>query len=434
MGVAEFHRRPPTMAIRRGCVRALATVAGVALIASGVAAGAQYQAVDLYAMHPPAGLQDAAPHSAFAGQVVGRASVPTEPEANPPPPHAVLWTPDGRAVDLTLEGFDATTVVGTNGTRQFGWGTMGRPGFFPVSTPVVWSGSAASATFLSKQGFASARVGGGGGDGQFVGSGEVQSPGSHRALLWNDLTAQPVDLTPENLGFVHHFASGAGGGQQVGYAQGFDDGNNAYYHALLWSGSAASAVDLHPTHLAGITNSEAVATDGQQQVGNGGPDLSFGHALLWSGSGDSAVILTPPGFVRSTAFGVRDGKQVGFAREQAFGIDGDHAMLWSGAADSAIDLHLLLPDGYTSSRAYGIDHAGHVFGVAFHAAEQRYHAIEWAPVPEPASLALLMSGGFALLARRRRRAMRTQAHAATWARAGRVYRGSRDASSWSFNG
>ena len=396
MRVAELiARRRMGAAQARGV--GLAALVACLLAVSNVSTGAQYQAVELYVMQTPAGLQEAAPQGAFAGQVVGRASEPPEPEATPPAPHALLWNPNGTAVDLTLGGFDATTVAGTDGTRQFGSASVGR--YSPASTPVVWSGSAASATFLNKQGFASASVAGIGG-GQLVGSGTVQNPGPSRALLWNSLSAQPVDLTPAHLGFVHHQAIGAGGEKQVGSAQGFDATNNAYVHALLWAGSAASAVDLHPAHLSGITNSEAVATDGQQHVGNGGADLSFGHALLWRGTADTAVILTPAGYAKSRAYGVRSGKQVGFAREQPMGVDGDHAMLWSGSAASAIDLHFLLPNGYASSRAYAIDDAGHVFGAAFHAGDDKWHAIKWVSVPEPGSMAVILSSGLGLLAGR----------------------------------
>src|SRR3712207_682522 len=99
-------------------VRVVAILVTLVPGASNGAVGAQYRAVDLYVMQAPAGLQEAVPRSAFAGQVVGRASAPTAPEANPPPPHAVLWKQDGSAADLTLNGFDATTVTGTDGTRQ----------------------------------------------------------------------------------------------------------------------------------------------------------------------------------------------------------------------------------------------------------------------------------------------------------------------------
>src|SRR3954466_5885713 len=55
-------------------------------------------------------------------------------------------------------------------------------------------------------------------------------------------------------------------------------------------------------------------------------------------------------------------------------------MLWNGTAASAVDLHFLLPNSFAYSRAYSIDDAGHVFGVAFNGSEQQWHAVEWIPV------------------------------------------------------
>ncbi len=185
-------------------------------------------------------------------------------------------------------------------------------------------------------------------------------------------------LSPTNLvGFEHYFANDTSGTQQVGSAYGFDASHNSYSHALLWTGSAASAVDLHPTNLPGIVSSEALATDGLQQVGWGAPYLTPGHAFLWSGTANSVVDLNPPGFYGSDAYGVRNGKQVGYA----LATDGtdyhQHALLWTGTAASAVDLHLLLPSSFESSRAYSIDDAGDVFGVAFNSSG--IHAIEWIP-------------------------------------------------------
>jgi hypothetical protein len=351
--------------------------AGAALLVlladCGSVAGAHYTAVDLYPLQPPIGLAESYAYTAFSGQVVGIASDTSDPDAYPtPPPHAVLWNQNGSAVDLTLNGFNATAVSSTDGIHQFGSATTATYN----STPVVWSGSAASATFLSKQGFASAQLAGGSG-GQFVGSGEVQTLGSGHALLWNSLTANPIDLNPTNL--IDSYAFGASGTQQVGH--GF--GSN-FEHALLWTGSAASAVDLHPTNLP-ITFSTAAATDGQHQVGQGwgldpagNRDWAHGHALLWSGSATSAVDLNPPGFYASNAYGVRNGKQIGDGVTTNNEL---HALLWSGTAASVVDLHLLLPNSFGSSTAYSIDDAGDVFGVGFNYTDGQYHAVEWLPTP-----------------------------------------------------
>jgi hypothetical protein len=262
------------------------------------------------------------------------------------------------------------------------------------------------------------------------------------AMLWNGsagsvVDLHPVDLRPAGLAkWPYSFATGAGGGQQVGFA-----GNGDIAHAMLWKGTAASAIDLNPGGL-GIHDSHAVATDGIHQVGagnrQGGPEL----ALLWDGDADSAVSLNPtrlPGFDSSAAYGVSGNQQVGEAldsvnfRDHAMlwtgsaasavdlhpvgyntslaqatnGVrqvgqgDHSHALLWSGTADSVVDLHALLPDGWSYSNATAIDAQGNAFGVARDPARND-HAVMWTPlVPEPASIVVLIAST-GLLGRRRR--------------------------------
>jgi hypothetical protein len=371
--------------VRPRLVRALATAAGLAAVAAFAppARAAAYTAVDRYPMPVPAGFEDIS-NSAAAGQVVQTIHDPSAP--SPSPTYALLWRPNGSSVSLHPDGFTRSYANGTDGLHQFGMVYSDGPGGTQVRTPVVWSGSAASASLLPRSGFNGAEVQGIGG-GRFVGSGNVAASQVNHALLWNSLSTGPVDLHPTNLsGFSHSSAHDASAAQQVGSGR-LTTGAD---HALLWSGSADSAVDLNP---ANITDSIALATDGHQQVGIGqrltDPSPHPAHAMLWSGSAESAVDLHPPGFEYSSsyAYAVRNGTQVGVGLP-IFGIA--DALLWRGTADSVVNLHSLLPEGFNVSTATAIDDAGHVFGVAFNIAEQQWHAIEWVPVPEPASLGLLL--------------------------------------------
>ena len=229
--------------------------------------------------------------------------------------------------------------------------------------------------------------------GQFVGTGNTIEHGltGTRALLWNSLTATVIDITPTNLvGFYSCIANGTSGTQQVGSGFTGADGS-ARTHALLWTGSADSAVDLSPSILAGYYGSSAVATDGLQQVGAAEVQgTSFTHALLWSGTAASVVDLNPSGFGGSVAAAVANGKQVGYGHVAQDNDVPWNALLWSGTAGSAVNLHQFLTAEFNASRAYGIDDAGHVFGVAFNSSQQQWHAIEWVPVPEPTTLGLLL--------------------------------------------
>jgi hypothetical protein len=100
------------------------------------------------------------------------------------------------------------------------------------------------------------------------------------------------------------------------------------------------------------------------------------------------------GFQVSTAYSTNGINQVGFATGNGIG---GHAILWSGTADSAIDLNSLLPFQSGSSTAYTIDAQGNIWGIA-NDMQGNLHAVEWSPVPEPATCALFAAGALGLLA------------------------------------
>ncbi|MGD0461594.1 MAG: PEP-CTERM sorting domain-containing protein [Tepidisphaeraceae bacterium] len=131
--------------------------------------------------------------------------------------------------------------------------------------------------------------------------------------------------------------------------------------AFLWNGTAASAVDLAPTNLSGFTSSVAYGTNGVQQVG--------------------------------------DAVHAATTYPQAF--------LWSGSGATAVDLHTSLPASgvWTDSIADTIDTSGNAYGIAdgtFGGVSGTF-AVEWSPVPEPATESLLLIGGAGILLLRRRK-------------------------------
>jgi hypothetical protein len=68
-----------------------------------------------------------------------------------------------------------------------------------------------------------------------------------------------------------------------------------------------------------------------------------------------------------------------------------HARLWKGTADSAVDLHDLLPPGFTNSTAYSIDAAGNIYGLASDS-NGVSHAVEW--LTQSADLANISTRAF----------------------------------------
>ncbi len=207
-------------------------------------------------------------------------------------------------------------------------------------------------------------------DGKIAGGGKTG--GNYHALLWSGTSGSYVDLNPS--GFSGSGAYGASGGQQVGYGKSTATGGN--FHALLWTETAASCVDLNPS---GFSYSWANGVSGSQQVGEGSGTAIGGnfHALIWSGTAGSYVDLNPSGFSYSRAYGVSGGQQVGYGYGTATGNE-THALLWSGTAESCVDLHKLLPAGYVTSEALGIDSSGNIVGGVY-TSDNHTHAVMWVP-------------------------------------------------------
>ena len=172
-------------------------------------------------------------------------------------------------------------------------------------------------------------------------------------------------------------------------------------------GTAASAVDLNPTDLGGITDSEAWSTNGNQEAGWGlGPGTgNIKHAVLWTGSAASAVDLNPTNLGISFSFALFTNgiMQTGYGIGAGTGGGGD-AIVWSGTSASAVDLELFLPatDTWSGSEGFSVDSAGDVYGNAADVNGKGF-AVEWSPVPEPASGSIMLIGSTGILMRRRRR-------------------------------
>ncbi|HEX4415735.1 MAG TPA: PEP-CTERM sorting domain-containing protein [Lacipirellulaceae bacterium] len=208
------------------------------------------------------------------------------------------------------------------------------------------------------------------------------SPG---ALLWNGAANTYVSLNPGPD--WTSFANAVDGSHQVGSGQ--PSGSNE--HALLWNGTAASYVDLHPD---GFADSLARGVSGNTQVGSGLPNSNIGsggiHALLWHGTAASAVDLSSAAYFLSEALGVGGNLQVGYGSGSTTGGN-NHALVWQGTAASVVDLHSFLGPEFVSSVAEGVDASGRIVGYAITTDSSAY-AVEWTPVPEPATCMLAVIG------------------------------------------
>ncbi len=373
------------------CVVAVMTAVSVAAVAAGVT----YQFVDL-GMGPP-GYNVAEARGVGDRLQVGFA----QSEVNPAlADHALLWSGSAASlIDLNPAGFTGSYAYAVSQGQQVGSGWIG-----PVGDPtsslhaLLWYGSADSCVDLTP---GASRAVATSTDGHQQGGYGASPSWNNRwhALLWSGSAASVTDLNPD--GYAWSGISGMGGGQQVGEG----GSSSSVQHALLWTGTPSSIVDLHPA--SGFSGTYAWDTDGQQQVGTGYSQTGE-RALVWSGSAQSVVDLTPSGFASARAYGVAGGYQVGAGPKTVMGPS--HALLWAGSPDNYVDLQTFVPSDFAGSVAYAIDAEGLVVGDAWRLVPGQVdqygqplheeHAVMWVPVPEPATLSLLVLGGL-LFARRR---------------------------------
>ena len=306
---------------------------GFVLIASGFTAQAQWTVTVLH----PEGAAFSECHAADGENQAGRAAVGGLYRAG-------LWRGTAASwVDLNPEHATQSWATTVSDGRQAGWAEVGG-----IRRASLWNGSAESWVDLHQAGWTVSVIFGAGG-GQQVG---YVSDDEGRASLWSGTAASWVDLSPGITDLEYSEAHATDGKQQVGFY--FDEATQRD-HACVWSGTGTSMVDLHPF---GSLGSIALAVSDGQQAGFVYVSGYNEHATLWSGTAASRVDLNPVGAIASMVYGMSAGQQVGWAW-----VDGVvRASLWSGTADSWEDLHQVLPDEFTRSRARAISNDGvHVY-------------------------------------------------------------------------
>lgn len=307
---------------------------------------------------------------------------------------ATIWSGAG-ATDLHpsfLDGASArSTISGYGGDLQVGSGagtsTVNR------NVPIVWRGTAASATvltipFVNYSGQALATDGK-----QIVGSAiglnrDGTTLSTYHAIVWNATTGAGIDLGDGGNGAQ---ALAVSGGVQVGYIV------KSLQEAALWRGTKA-VTSLNPT---GAVTSCAQGTDGVRQVGFAGYDIRvrveafkgqktarFTYATVWNGTAASAVNIHPYAsnadgtpFAHSYATSVSGSYIAGYAADASkIGTPAYYrAIVWD-ASFQATDLSAFLPAGFVGSQALSVDSQGNIAGVMTKADGTR-HAVLWMPNP-----------------------------------------------------
>lgn len=209
--------------------------------------------------------------------------------------------------------------------------------------------------------------------GRIVGAGQGERTGHRRqALLW--IEAHPecaYSLHPEFLlgAEGHSHAQSVEESWVVGHGRGAATGGSD--RALLWQDvGPADVVSLHPSALLGTEAISYATGISQQQVvgyGRGSATQRRVEALCWSDPDpEAAHSLHPTELLGSQgsswAVGVCESWIVGYGRSPHSRYE-HQALLWlSARPESAVNLHLAVPEGARSSRAYAVSPEGIVVG------------------------------------------------------------------------
>jgi hypothetical protein len=292
-----------------------------------------------------------------------------------------LWNaPDYTFVSLNSPKYTFEEVWGVGGGKQVGYGVT------DAAHALMWSGSAGSVVDLHPESFAGSLAHGTDGISQ-VGSGVIlEGSTDPLALLWRGTAESAVVLHPN--GFELSVAEGVWGDIQVGAAV---NGPGGVGGPVMWHGTAESMQFLPIPK--GHSPGGARAIKGDQIVGSSTGERV--HALLWGTDGKSLTDLTPKGW-GALAIDTNGSQQVGYGATTG----DERALAWSGTAETMVDLHALLPKGFVTSHAFGIDDNGVIAGWGVQPGVGNVPLI-WTPVPEPATVVVLAAGLFTLLALRR---------------------------------
>lgn len=328
----------------------------LALFASAGACSAagQYVAVNV---HPP-GYVHSELRGAYGGRQTGYAYRHDY--------RAMVWSgTSASAVSLHPSDSTESTASGIYAARQGGYRAAG---FQAASHATIWSDTGGfqdihPVDYLASGLYAMT-------DDAQVGTVVRRGPGqTERAGLWYGSGSSFVDLHPA-AGYWRSTAYAVDGAFQYGTAA----PTGHIERAVRWSGTAESMIELHPE---GYDRSYIFDAQGGQQVGSAFHTQSFQtRAILWHGVPGSHVNLTPPGYTIASALGVANNVQAGYVG--SLQTNDPRAAMWRGSAESFVDLHALLPAGYRSSIAWGIDPVtGDIVGSAYNTSMQRFEAIIW---------------------------------------------------------
>lgn len=311
-----------------------------------------------------------------SGQVAGAARITAGTQ------HATLWTGSTKA-DLG----SGSVVSQANDLNNAGVAVG-----YVAARATVWADG--SATMLQQMTGSTLSYANSINDsGQIVGYSNYTGAPEYHAVLWNSSTAAPVDLG--TLGGTYSYAQDINNaGQVVGVAALANGGQRA---ALWENGSVTNLGTLGGNRSYAYSINEAGQIVGYSSLAGD----AITRATLWD---DGTITdLGTLGGATSQAFGINaSGQVVGYSATT--GGSNPRAFLWQDGVMSDLNALIDPTSGWTLLRAEAVNDSGQIVGYGTYQGQTRAFLLNAvAPVPEPATWAMMI-GGFALagVAMRRR--------------------------------
>jgi probable HAF family extracellular repeat protein len=231
-------------------------------------------------------------------------------------------------------------------------------------------------------------------NGQVVGNSEVANTGYEHAFLYTGGAMVDLGALPGQS------FSSAQGINESGQVVGWSSPGGGILYAFLYSAEKMTDIGGPGSFATSINDNGQVA--GYFSVGGGAMD-----AFLYSNGSltDIGALPGPPGDINTRALAISDsGQVVGWS----VASDGSyHAFSWTGAGGMQDLNNLISPNspinpqsGWVFEQADGVNSNGDIIGTGLNV--DGSSAFLLTPVPEPATLSVLILCGLGLLARKRR--------------------------------